>query len=736
MLRQIGKEKILEILDQVKLSEGNRLSVLILDGHTCKIVSSMATTYDILKRGVSLIEMLALRREPLPKLEAVYIVSPTRFAVTRIIDDFDKRRKDKRCNVLRYPAAHIFFTGSLAPELLEMLAKSVARRHIKALCEVSLHFYVHDSRVFKLGMADAFGALYASSKKKRARCRQNEEHAQQRLIAEQQRRDEQEKKKNEKNQDDDQDDDQDGDDDDDDSDSSDADLYSEVEQIEVSIDSNNVIDELCDRLASVCATMGEWPGVRCSAGDDVARAVAEGVSQRLDAMHERMPDFPKRAFADDNRSVLLVVNRSVDALAPLLHEFSYCALAYDVVPELDADRQTLERQYETGAGAIANETVLIDESDPLWRHYRTRHWQWIQRNLPAQFREFTAANQYTAELHKKGAQQQQQQALDREQFAELSPEEQRAQLKGLRSLRDAAAGLRKYQDMASKYGIHLGIATDCSKAIARRGLVELARFEQDMATGQLGKKKDAGRLLVAAVAKAAEQAADGPGPSELDKARALAIFAVSQPDVSAARIDELAAELGVASQGLVRAVKNIAKLGVKLGKPFVRSAPPLDWDNGGAAESKGKGKKKKGGFAKKRQRVELPDVVSRYTPALHDIVEQLTSQALPRKPYPPVGDYRPPVLSSASKSSTAASSSSTDWARDRKSQRPSAAASSSSSSSSSSSLPRIIVFVIGGITNAEIAIVHRLAEQFRRDIYLGSTHILTPTSFIEQLRHL
>lgn len=49
---------------------------------------------------------------------------------------------------------------------------------------------------------------------------------------------------------------------------------------------------------------------------------------------------------------------------------------------------------------------------------------------------------------------------------------------------------------------------------------------------------------------------------------------------------------------------------------------------------------------------------------------------------------------------------------------------------------RVVVFVIGGITRSEIRTAHQLTEQLGRDIVLGSTNILSPGSFLTNLKVL
>lgn len=45
----------------------------------------------------------------------------------------------------------------------------------------------------------------------------------------------------------------------------------------------------------------------------------------------------------------------------------------------------------------------------------------------------------------------------------------------------------------------------------------------------------------------------------------------------------------------------------------------------------------------------------------------------------------------------------------------------------------MIVFVIGGATYSEIRSVYEIAEAYNRDVFIGTTELLRPAAFIEQL---
>ena len=53
----------------------------------------------------------------------------------------------------------------------------------------------------------------------------------------------------------------------------------------------------------------------------------------LESEHKKAnPDFPKPSDPPRPRGTLIVTDRAMDAVAPLLHEFTYQAMANDLLP--------------------------------------------------------------------------------------------------------------------------------------------------------------------------------------------------------------------------------------------------------------------------------------------------------------------------------------------------------------------------------------------------------------------
>ncbi len=106
-------------------------------------------------------------------------------------------------------------------------------------------------------------------------------------------------------------------------------LYSQsVPQLEQA----NEFIALSHKLASFCAALDEMPVLRFAGKrykDMVATKLAHLVAQRLMEIKRDLGTFPRQPR--DPPSTMLIVERSVDLKAPLLHEFTYQAMANDLL---------------------------------------------------------------------------------------------------------------------------------------------------------------------------------------------------------------------------------------------------------------------------------------------------------------------------------------------------------------------------------------------------------------------
>ena len=121
----------------------------------------------------------------------------------------------------------------------------------------------------------------------------------------------------------------------------------------------------------------------------MSELLARAVQDELDVYAKSHPTFPPQS--NRPKGVLFIVDRSIDLYAPVLHEFTYQAMAHDLLPIKEGDQITYTMEVTEQTGTEMKEMV-ISENDKIWVDVRHQHMKDTIEKLMSDFQGFLRDN--------------------------------------------------------------------------------------------------------------------------------------------------------------------------------------------------------------------------------------------------------------------------------------------------------------------------------------------------------
>ncbi|KAJ9132547.1 Sec1 family superfamily [Pleurostoma richardsiae] len=447
---------------------------------------------------------------------------------------------------------------------------------------------------------------------------------------------------------------------------------------------NNLVREhmqiLAQKITGVCVSLGEYPKVRyyrprnpLHEASVLSSHLARFVQEELDTYAQWNQGFP--APSSRPQGVLLITDRSMDLMAPLVHEFTYQAMAHDLLPIRDpGDKVTFHMTINENTPNAQEKDMELHERDKVWVDNRHRHMKDTIDKLMADFQKFLDQNPH---------------------FANESGE-----TTSLNAIKDMLAGLPQFQEMKEAYSLHLTMAQECMNVFQKHKLPDIASVEQTLATGLDEDFRKPKNILEQVVRLLDDEAITPP-----DRLRLVTAYILYRDGVILEDVKRLLAHAGLPPQD-GEIISNLELLGARIthGLKDSRPAPPpLFPRNAKTAE----------------QSEEY--ALSRFEPNVKYMLEELCKGALDPAVFPYV---KPPLDPNE------------DMLANQGSLRAAKPSWAGAGRRVADNRQRVVVFLAGGATYSESRACYEVSARHNRDVFLATSHMVSPQLFVRQLRDL
>ncbi|OCL07025.1 Sec1-like protein [Glonium stellatum] len=450
---------------------------------------------------------------------------------------------------------------------------------------------------------------------------------------------------------------------------------------------NNLVkqhmEDMAQKIVAVCVSLGEYPTIRYyrprnpSHGASVLCShLARFVQEQIDMYAQYHQNFPPPS--NRPRGALYITDRSMDLFAPLLHEFTYQAMAHDLLPIKEGDKVTYKTVVNEGRPDEEEKEMEIGEKDKIWVENRHMHMKDTIEKLMGDFQRFIDENPHFTNSDTGNA-------------------------SSLNAIKDMIAGLPQFQEMKEAYSLHLSMAQECMNIFQQHKLPDLASVEQSLATGldeDYRKPKNLADQVVRTL--------DEDDVTRPDRLRLIALYLLYKDGLLPADLMKLLAHAQLPPQD-GEVINNLDLLGARIARPLKDNKPPPPPL-----------------FPRKPTPPANAEeyALSRFTTALQCLLEDHVRGVLDQTIFPYVKPHLDATEPSAQDSVSAASlrSAKPTWAKSRL--------------SSVEPRQRVIIFMAGGATYSESRACYEVSRQTSRDIFLVTSHMLNPGLFVRQVGDL
>ncbi|KAH3679462.1 hypothetical protein WICMUC_000952 [Wickerhamomyces mucosus] len=440
-------------------------------------------------------------------------------------------------------------------------------------------------------------------------------------------------------------------------------------------------------LVSLCVLTGEYPIIRFYNPNEhdayfnasiLPKMIANEFQNKLDEYARNHSDFPPES--PRQRSIFVITDRTLDLFSPLLHEFTYQAMAYDLV---NIDKSDVYKyQAENEKGEKESKEAKLNDEDEDWCKLRHLHIIDAQTALTSRLEEFLSKNQMLVD---------------------------RSNIKSTSDILTAVARLSGFDEERRRIILHKTLVEDLLLVNGEKKLTELADFEQDLAN--FGYNIDGERVKNLAETLLNLLTKEYYGFE--DKLRTIILYGLYRGGLVEEDYIKLIQLIGVEghyASDVLDFIKNFDQIGFKLIKQNLKSKSVFKREFLHDSVSEGSYSS------------------SRFQPAINNVISRIISHTLDEELFVYVKDKPIDLDNDVTRTSSTSTSSlknprhKASWAR--------------SNSNYQAPKQRIFYFISGGATHSEMRTAYELSLKFDKEVIIGSDEILTPNQFLTNVKNL
>lgn len=213
-----------------------------------------------------------------------------------------------------------------------------------------------------------------------------------------------------------------------------------------------ITHQLARELAAVCGVLNDFPYVCYQSSSLISQELALSLEDHLEYLYRKV-----EINLNQTRPLLIILDRSFDLPACLIHDVHYEALFKDLF-EVGPDGIVKYNSVDNSNISTQKEAIL-NEFDSLWTKLRYAEIDEAQEVLNQELKSFRSKNREMEDAKNQDGDQ------------------------TLRTMAKVVSGLSDYNEKVSEFACHRFCIEACLKSFAEEGITEVSEIEQMLITG-------------------------------------------------------------------------------------------------------------------------------------------------------------------------------------------------------------------------------------------------------------